>query len=349
MHQASKAKIEGFLIRKNASEKSLDKENESSVVVPVVSPIRQNSKLSRCTSNYVRMAGNAGIIETSRPDPVIDLESSRLDPSIDLESRDEIFTDDRTESTDYVTFDEEYEVRPKSYISRARHMEERGPLLLQIVTFFGGVGMVLSSMADFQLCWQVKGAIDVDFVMISIYTWMFGLFIMGLEGRSVLLDIRSLHTIVSNYMKVFRFVWGRGLFLLFAGSLQFSLGTDLSAVYGAFVMSLGAILFSCGMIFKTVVQIRIEAVPRDSEVDRQFDFFDTDRDGFLTLEQFRDFAINLVLQNFEELDYDAEFPKIDADSDGKVSLSEVKIWIDAVHYREDRIMATFEKVSDYIV
>jgi hypothetical protein len=306
----------------------------------VVSPIRQNSKLSRCTSNYVRMAGN-GNIENSRPDPVIDLESSRLDPSINLESRDEISTDDRMETTDYVTLDEEYEVCPTSYISRARYMEERGPLLLQIVTFFGGVGMVLSSMADFQLCWQVN-------VMISIYTWMFGLFIMGLEGRSVLVDIRSLHTIVSNYMKVFRFVWGRGLFLLFAGSLQFSLGTDLSAIYGAFVMALGAILFSCGMIFKTIVQIRKEAVPRDSEVDTQFDSFDTDRDGFLTLEQFRDFAI-LVLQNFEELDYYAEFLKIDADSDGKVSLSEVKIWIDAVHYREDRIMAMFEKVSDYIV
>ena len=102
------------------------------------------------------------------------------------------------------------------------------------------------------------------------------------------------------------------------------------------------------MIFKTIVQIRKEAVPRDSEVDTQFDSFDTDRDGFLTLEQFRDFAI-LVLQNFEELDYYAEFLKIDADSDGKVSLSEVKIWIDAVHYREDRIMAMFEKVSDYIV
>jgi len=289
------------------------------------------------------MAGT-GISKSSRRDPVINLESR--DVSLDLTG---ITIDDRTDATDYVTYDEENEVVAKSALSRARNMEERGPLLLQLVTFFGGVGMVLSSIADFQLSWIAGGVINADFVMISIYTWMFGLFIMGLEGRSVLLDIRSLHTTVSNYMKIFRFMWGRGLFLLFAGSLQFSLGTPLSVVYGAFVMSLGAVLFSCGMIFKTILKIRIEAIPKHNEIETQFDFFDTDRDGFITLEQFRDFAINLKLQDFEELDYDAEFPNIDADSDGKVSFSEVKIWIDAVHYRKDSIMAMFEKVSEYIV
>jgi hypothetical protein len=339
----------------------------SSDVENGVSSTTQTSKISN--SNYVRMSGTSpilpGSVRASKKTVdanIFDPPPSILDSTLDLESRDtspnvqpqnyhqkQVLSDERTQSNDYVIHDEIDEVDFKSAISRARHLAERGPFLLQIATFFGGVGMVVTSAADFELTWKTSDAVDIDYVTITMYTWLFGIFIMGLEGRSVLLDIGALHTAISNYMKIFRFVWGRGLFLMFAGSLQFSLGSSVSTVYGACIMSLGFILFACGMICNAILNARIEAVPRDNETESKFDFFDSDHDGYITSEEFRDFAIYMKIQDFEETEYDVEFLNIDTDNDGLVSYPEVKTWIDAVLYRKDRIMAMFEKASDYIV
>ena len=346
------------IVQQNAKMRMLENKSEGSE--NGVPRATGNTKSTRCTSNYVKMAGTAPILpgslcelknaaEPTIFDPKLDSESRDTDASSDVQSQNyrekKILSDERSESTDYVNYDEIDEVDFKSDISHARHLAERGPLLLQIVTFFGGLGMVVSSVADFQLTWNTKDAMDAGFATISIYTWLFGILIMGLEGRSVLLDVGSLHTAVSNYMKIFRFVWGRGLFLMFAGSLQCSLGSSISFVYGAFIISLGFVLFVCGIICKAIFNART----RDNGVKSKFDFFDSDLDGHITLEQFRDFAIFLKIQDFEEIEYDEEFLNIDTDNDGLVTFLEVKTWIDAVRYRKDLIMAMFEKASDYIV
>lgn len=254
-----------------------------------------------------------------------------------------------TNYTKYEDTNAVLDVGTKNEISRARLLAEQGPAMLQILAFMGGMGMVFTSIIDFFQ--EIKGYQEMtpDFALISMYTWIFGLFIMGLEGSVLMLHIPSLHRMVSNYMKILRFVWGRGLFMIFAGSLELSLSTKANIICGACIMSLGFLMFLLGVMFKLLLNRKLRAVPKEGEIKSKFDFFDMDQDGFIDKEQFRDLIIHLDMHDFEDIDHDAEFQITDKDNDGQISFSEFIEWMDAMNKRKKSLMAMFESVAYYIV
>jgi Ca2+-binding protein (EF-Hand superfamily) len=301
---------------------------EQEVQFTAVTDRRDNTAVEAET-NYVHTAENG---KSERP--------------LDIRETEDAMHSDTTAITNYTKYEE---TGPKNDIPRARFLAEQGPTSLKVLAFAAGIGMVFTSILDFFE--QMKGVnvMTPDFALISAYTWVFGFFIMGLEGSALMLHIPTLHRMVSNYMKILRFLWGRGLFMIFAGSLELSLSTDANVICGACVMSLGLLMFIIGVIFKLLLNRKLRGIPKEGEIKTQFEFFDADQDGFIDKEQFRDLIIHMDIQDFEDIDHDSEFHMTDKDNDGLISFTEFKEWMDAMNKRKKNLMDMFESVAYYIV
>jgi hypothetical protein len=313
---------------------------------------RDNNAVVESETNYVHMSdtqetgkGQSNSKSENENRDFLSQTSERMANQIDArEHGDDVYSN--TAVTNYTKYED---VGTKNDVSRARMLAEQGPTSLKIFAFMGGTGMVFTSILDF---FQQMRGLDVmtpDFALISTYTWIFGLFIMGLEGSALMLHIPSLHRMVSNYMKILRFVWGRGLFMIFAGSLELSLSTKANVICGACIMSLGFLMFIIGVIFKLLLNRKLRGIPKEGEIKTQFEFFDTDQDGYIDKEQFRDLVIHMDVQDFEDIDQDSEFHLTDKNNDGLISFTEFKEWMDAMNKRKKSLMDMFESVAYYIV
>lgn len=309
--------------------------------VQITTPERRDNDIVESETNYVQMshAYSTNKIDTQRQ------ASERItNPNDTMENENDM--NSNATVTNYTKYEE---AGTKNEISQARLLAEQGPTFMKILAFLGGAGMVFTSIVDFFQ--QMKGldTMAPNFALISTYTWIFGFFIMGLEGSALMLHIPSLHRMVSNYMKILRFVWGRGLFMMFAGSLELSLSTKANVICGASIMSLGFLMLITGIIFKVLLNRKLRGLPKEGEIKTQFDFFDTDQDGFLDKEQFRDLIIHMDVQDFEDIDHDSEFHMTDTDNDGLISFTEFKGWMDAMNKRKKSLMDMFESVAYYVV
>lgn len=304
-------------------------------------PQFDNSKLSM-TTQYVMKKEVGAEDRESATDNYIKMGDD------DARMTHDVSTYDTYDTIEHVTTEDEVYDR-RSEVTRARQNAERGPHALQTLSFFAGMVLVFGSIVDFQ--WAIEGAeaVPPEFFMVVTYTWIFGVFIMALEGRAVLLNIASLHSMVSNYFKILRFLWGRGLFLAFVGSLEYSLGTSISIYIGIAIMALGGIMFLFGMIYKVILNRKLDKIPQEDELQSKFNFFDADKDGFINREEFRDLIISMKLDEFEEIDFDVEFVGVDLDSDGLASFPDVVRWVDSIRYRNHSLMSVFENAAIFIV
>jgi len=332
-NSSSPIKAKSPIVQNNLDARIAKRNAESQTWVNVPKETKPHS--SKLATTYVRMPDERNI---------------EIQPSTtDVTAVDEALP--QANSTDYSHYNEsdEDELARREDLVNARYRAEEGPAFFQVLAFMGGIAMIFTSIKDFQFEMASIEGVSPSFVIISVYTWMFGIFICGLEGRALMLNISSLHTLVSNYLKIYRFMWGRGLFYIFVGSLQFCLFTEFSVVCGYFMMGLGLIMFIAGIGFKIMLNGQLNAIPKDSEMQARFEFFDTDHDGYIDKEQFRDFAINLGLHEYEEIDFDSEFRATDTDNNGLISYPELRKWVDAMNYRKQSLMAMFENAAHYLV
>lgn len=230
---------------------------------------------------------------------------------------------------------------------QARYLAEEGPSPIKLMVFLGGTAMILSCIFDF----QAVGFHSVGFTVINFYAWCFGIFIAALEGKILWLDFPNLHRVISNYVKILRFMWGRGFFYMFVGSLMACLdGAFAGNICGMYMMSVGLLAFVFGIFFQIKLGQLLRHTSKEERIGDLFATYDLDKDGYLNREQFRDFTLNLKIVNLDQsIDFDAEFMHIDSDSDELITYDELKDWIDAVEYRNESVLTMFEDAAHYLV
>jgi hypothetical protein len=232
-------------------------------------------------------------------------------------------------------------------IVASRQLAEEGPKPFQLLAFLGGIGMILTCIFDF----QAVGFHSFGFVLINFYAWVFGIFIAALEGTVIWVDLPNFHRHISNYVKILRFMWGRGLFYMFTGSLIACLdGATAGNICGLYMMIIGLFIFIGGIYFQVKLGKKLRFAPKDKQMEDMFATYDVDKDGYLNQEQFRDFALNLRIVDIDKnFDFDAEFEYMDSNNDGLVNYHELKNWIDAIEYRNQSILTMFEDAAHYLV
>jgi len=133
----------------------------------------------------------------------------------------------------------------KQKVQKCRRHTEEGSPTLQALAFLGGLITIFSSIHGV----QEHGIenITASYMFISFYSWIFGMFIVCMEGRVFLFDIISLHRFVSNYLKILRFMWGRGLLYIFVGNFHTCLMSQYSIYCGGYMMVVGTLTFTVGL------------------------------------------------------------------------------------------------------
>ncbi len=207
-----------------------------------------------------------------------------------------------------------------------RQYTEEGFPVLQIMAFCSGVALIFSSTLSLQEIGMER--LSLEKVLISFYSWVFGIFIISLEGKIFMFDVSSLHRMISNYLKILRVLWGRGLFYIFIGSFHLCLNSPYSSVVGIILAVVGLVTFITGIIMSKKHYL-LQNFSGKSFLNQQiYDFYDTDRDGYLDLESFRDLIVGTGISIN---DVDNEFIEIDIDKDGLIDFLQLQDWFNSIY------------------
>mmetsp|Transcript_615 Transcript_615/g.820 ORF Transcript_615/g.820 Transcript_615/m.820 type:complete len:319 (+) Transcript_615:94-1050(+) len=207
-------------------------------------------------------------------------------------------------------------------VGKVKRLATEGPLSFRVLAFLGGVAMIITSVLDW------LGEIfrfSVLRALISVYTFIFGVFICILEGKMFVPDTAKYQLRVFSLAKFLKFVWGRGAFYFFAGSLQFSQMGFLNMASGGFMCFVGIISIITGWSTASKLKQVRESLANVTTVNDKFVKYDDDNDGYLDATNFAALVKDVGL----ELDHNelvAAFATIDKDDDEKISLQEFNNW-----------------------
>lgn len=222
-------------------------------------------------------------------------------------------------------------------VGKVRQMATEGPLSFRVLAFLGGVAIIITSVLD--LLGEIFH-LSVIKAVVSVYTFIFGVFICILEGRTFVPETLKYQRKIVSLAKFLKFVWGRGIFYFFAGSLHFSQMGFLNMVSGGFVCFVGIISIITGWSTASKLKQMRESLSTQSALNEKFNRHDDDHDGFMDSTNFAEFVKDMGL----ELDHNelvAAFATIDKDDDEKISLEDISLWwngFQATSVREASLM-----------
>lgn len=207
-------------------------------------------------------------------------------------------------------------------VGKVRQLAEEGPLSFRVLAFLGGVAMIVTSVLDW--IGELFGFSAHKF-LISVYTFSFGIVICILEGRMFVPETHKYQQKLCNYVRLLKYVWGRGLFYFFAGTLQFSQMRILDMASGSFMIFVGIISLIVGNRTSKKLSQLSESIGDEEKLWEKFVQYDTDRDDFLEQADFAQLVYDMGL-NLDNNEHVAAFATIDADDDQKISYGDLKSW-----------------------
>ena len=209
-------------------------------------------------------------------------------------------------------------------VANVRKVAEDGPLSFRVLAFLGGVLMIVTSILSVL---SDVFTFSIMSSLISVYTFIFGLFILVLEGKMFMpiSAVGGYQQKLFSLVKCLQFVWGRGLLYIFAGTLQLSQMTFLNMVSGGYMCFIGFISLLVGKSSSSKLTQLRASISDEAVLRQKFKEHDKDADQALNLLEFQSFITDLGL----EMDHNelvAAFGEIDSRDSGKVSLDEFKVW-----------------------
>jgi len=133
----------------------------------------------------------------------------------------------------------------KATVANVRKVAEDGPLSFRVLAFLGGAIMMVTSVLSVL---SDVFTFSIMSSLISLYTFILGLFIIVLEGK-MFMPIRSVGAYqqqLFSMAKFLQYVWGRGMLYIFAGTLQLSQMNFLNIISGVYICFVGIISLLVG-------------------------------------------------------------------------------------------------------
>lgn len=211
-------------------------------------------------------------------------------------------------------------------IEETFYLATEGPLLLRILSFLSGVGMVVTSVMDWIGDIFTLHAI---YAVISVYTFIFGAFICALEGRFLKRPQNQLATRIRKatfaQAGFLKYVWGRGCFLIFSGVLQLSLMRRRDMISGLSAIVVGSVSIVVGRTLAQRLAKLQKFLEDENHLRRVFRKYLKRSDGMLQLTEFCGLLRGLGIK-LSDAELEAIFTLIDQDDDGKISADEFHVW-----------------------
>mmetsp|Transcript_25114 Transcript_25114/g.49949 ORF Transcript_25114/g.49949 Transcript_25114/m.49949 type:complete len:255 (+) Transcript_25114:129-893(+) len=225
----------------------------------------------------------------------------------------------------------------KYYIKNASEKVEvlatTGPFSFKVMGYLGGMAMTCSSFLDILGQFVLFHPINA---LVSIYTFMFGLIVILLEGKELSSTV-TLKRTIEHYAKFLEFIWGRGLLYFFAGSLQFARLGVLNFLVGGFMIIWGIIIIAFGQSTADRLNKILFHFGDKRAVEQQFNALDLNADGYISAKEFHMLTKNLGVQ-LEHDEVKAVVSVIGNENTGKISFEEFYDWWSG----SDQILELFE-------
>lgn len=218
----------------------------------------------------------------------------------------------------------------KNTVYKIESMAQEGPLSFRVLGFLGGLFMMFTS------AWSIITRVIVlspITALISAYTFLFGFFIVILEGKVFIPPLAHFQRRLFFYAHFLSFVSGRGLLYFFAGSLQLSQWHFWEIISGGFMCAIGILSLLTGRASYTKMQQLRMSISDEAFLYQKFKEHDVNADTFLDISEFENLIKDLLstgnngeaeMMNNNELE--AAFAMIDRDDNRKISLDDFKTW-----------------------
>jgi len=258
------------------------------------------------------------------------------DPDVDLLSVSEPYRKKDTEKTSVVKVHRrQYDDDDEGFAldcDEITRMLEDGPVKFRFLVVCGAVFMVISSAFEYnQEKFYGYYGISPLFFIISLYVWIFGAFIITLEIMPFSMGVSEIHKTILDHLNILRFTWGRGFFYFFSGSLQFSLFTTMNMAAGGVMMVLGIASILIGRAASKKLKTLVRKIGNKNNLRDKFSMHDKDRDGRLSVYEFRNFVRDMdVRLNDNELTN--AFIAIDRNNDRYITFNDLAAWYAKAKY-----------------
>lgn len=209
-------------------------------------------------------------------------------------------------------------------------MLEDGPLKFRILVLLGALFMVIANIIDYDKLqnsanYYGGSGLETLYLIISLYIWLFGTFIITLEMRPFRKGVSLFHRWILEQLSFLRFTWGRGFFYFFSGSLQVALFTQWNMIAGGIMIVLGIASVILGQLASKKLKTLVKKIGNRNNLLDKFKMHDRDHDGYLNVREFRNFVRDMnVTLNDDELTN--AFVAIDRDVDRKITFLDLSKW-----------------------
>jgi len=197
---------------------------------------------------------------------------------------------------------------------------------LRALALLGGFLIIIGSLLDYidqQELQQAYYGVSHAFFSVTFCIWIVGLFIINLEGRPFDLEASFLQKTVLNKIKILNSTRGRGIFYVMVGLLQFVLFTSFNIVCGLYMVTVGVLFILCWSRSRSKISKLSREILKKDSVKAKFYLHDKDRDGYLNVEEFREFVKDTDIE-FSINDFEAIFTEFDSNIDKKISLQDIE-------------------------
>lgn len=166
-------------------------------------------------------------------------------------------------------------------------------------------------------------------IVMSVCVVIMSLFILVLEGRFLApnpLSARAhIRNIVTRNFNILRFVWGRGILYIFAGTINVALTYLITMISGAVMIVLGLLSIILGIHASRKFAALRNSLADESYLLLLFSYYDSDGDGYLEAYQFTNLLSYLGMELDDRYALKA-FDTIDRDGDRRISFDEFNDW-----------------------
>jgi COPI associated protein len=202
-----------------------------------------------------------------------------------------------------------------------RNSVHDGELSIRLMALIAATALILSSV--FGLFGTLL-SFNISQSMLEIYSITLGVIMILLESKQLHLPHKYLDQLF-HYALFLKYVWGRGVLYLFAGSLHLLLqGSILDYVVGAMVVLVGAVYIVVGKMATQKLKKLRKSLHSDAQLKNKFSQLDTTKKG-LTLDQFKVLTDQLGL-DLNHRESEIIFIHLDKAADGLLTYSEFEGW-----------------------
>jgi uncharacterized membrane protein HdeD (DUF308 family) len=198
-----------------------------------------------------------------------------------------------------------------------------GDISIRLVALISATALILSSVVG-----MIRSilSLNISQSLMEIYSLILGAIMILLESKQLHLPQKYLDKLF-HYALFLKYVWGRGILYLLAGSLHLITQGSTSVmdyIVGAMVVLVGIVYIVVGRIAARKLKSLRNSLHSDAQLKNKFTHADTTKKG-LTLDQFKLLTDQLGL-DVNHREAEIIFLHLDKSADGLLTYSEFQGW-----------------------